>query len=164
MGSVTAVDRAGNTTRRTYVVTVPPPPALGSPLPLPARPQARPLPVHDSTAPHIDVPSVARRILARRAFGVTVVASERSHLSASGTLRIGRDRYPLQRAFAPLPSRVAYRGPQPVALNLAASARVRRAVRTALARHRAVRADVTILAVDAVGNKAAVTRTVRVVG
>jgi len=41
---------------------------------------------------------------------------------------------------------------------------VRRAVRAALARHRAVRADVTVLAADALGNKRLVARTVPIVG
>jgi hypothetical protein len=169
--TVTVVDRAGNSASRSVVVTVPPRaivPRLTRPAPTPVPRPVPPTPVHDTTAPTFNVTQIGRRILAQRALRVSVALAplERAHLSASATIRIGRARYALQRAFSPLGPRVNVQltTPPPIQLNLAASARVRRAVRAALARHRAVRADVTVVASDAIGNKRSLTRTVRVVG
>jgi hypothetical protein len=112
------------------------------------------------------VPRIGQRILGRRGLRFTVIAHERARLAGTATIQVGGARYALQRAFSPLRPRAPFTTVQayPVQLNLATSLRTRRAVRSALARHRAVQAEVTILAADALGNKRIVTRVVPIVG
>jgi hypothetical protein len=145
-GTVTATDRAGNSASRSFIVSVPP------------RPQAPPRPP-DKTPPTVNLVKLGARVLGNGGLLVRTAVDDRGVVSATGTVRIAGRLYALRKAGA----RLAFVGGT-VDLHLTASARVRRAVRAALRRHVAVRAELRVSAKDVLGNTRVVRRTVRLRG
>ena len=96
----------------------------------------------------------AQRIGAQRAVIVNVSADEAATLSASGTLSVpGASKvFKLRKTSATVDAGKSKK------LKLTISRKTARAVKRALKKHRAVRANVTVIAVDGAGNKSTVKR------
>jgi hypothetical protein len=141
-GSVTVTDNAGNAATQPFTVDV-----------------RRPVPVPDVRAPRIGGVQVARRVLARRALAVRLTLDEAGTVALTATIRASGRTYRV-----PVAKRKLAAG-RPVTVRLAVRRAVRRAIARALRRHRAVRASLTVVAADAVGNRSAPkTTTGRILG
>lgn len=146
-GSVTVTDHAGNSTVRTFAVTVAPP--VPSPTP-PASTHPAPPSAHTDTTPprlRLNV-STHQRVSQRHSVLLRVRCSERCTLTARGTLALRGHRYRLSGRSMTLQRRKSS------TLRLAVGARARRALRrTNLRKHRAV-ATIRLSWRDTAGNDA----------
>jgi hypothetical protein len=140
-GAVTAVDRAGNAATQGFTVTsVPPvlPPDITPPVVLDVR--------------------LGTAVLGGHVLPVTLSLSERATTTITASVRAAGHTYRLATA------RRTLLGVRVVTVRVPVKAAVRRAVARALRRHRAVRATVGIVAVDAAGNRRSAASAARITG
>ena len=119
---------------------------------------ARPSPSASPQGPAIDLERIGARLAGGRALQVAVRLAERGRVSAIATVRIAGRTHRLRQDGEKLTAAGVAN------LRLAADSRTRRAIRRALAKRRAVRADVRIVASDVLGNDTVARRTVAIRG
>jgi hypothetical protein len=130
-GSVTVVDRAGNTATKPFTVDTRPPP--------------------DVTPPAVAGMRLGAAVLRRNVLPVSFTLSERATATITARIRAAGHTYRL-----PVAQRTLL-GNRLVTIRVPVKAAVRRAIARALHRHRAVRATVGIVAVDRAGNRRSAT-------
>jgi hypothetical protein len=131
-GAVTVTDRAGNATTQTFTVDVAPQVPVVAP---------------DVTAPTIGILRVGPRVLASHALSVAVGVSERVTVTLTASVRAGGRTYRLPVTRRTITSN------RFLAVRIPVGSAVRHAITRARRARRPVRASVTIVAVDAGGNR-----------